>query len=145
MIGAPTFYTALQGRFSGILHWEELTSFWALLRERADNGWYIYAVGESVPARPRSGDEVRRFIDAVDALLREDHREDYCGIVYTDSRDEPTIVKVFDPHHLGVSCGFSKNPPLPGWILSRIPPLPVNDKRVLPEGRRRWWRALWSD
>lgn len=144
MTGAPAFYTALQGRFRGILDWDDLARFWALLRERADAGWYIYAIGEPVPSHPRSGAEVLRFLDAVDALLREDHREEYCGIVYTDSREDPSLVKIFDPHNLGVSCGFSKNPPLPGWILSRIPPLPLKDRRVLPESRRRWWNALWE-
>jgi hypothetical protein len=63
-----------------------------------------------------------KFIDEVDALLHHEHFEDYCGIVYTDSTKDPALIKIFDPDNFGVSCGFSNNPPLPGWVLSLIPP-----------------------
>ncbi len=138
------FYTAFRGRFVSLLSWEDLAAFWEVLRARADAGWYLYAIGEPVPRAPRSSEEVRRFIEAVDELLKRDHREDYCGIVYTDSKQAPTLVKIFDPHHLGVSCGYSIHPPMPGWVMSLLPPQPLEDRRPLPEARRRWWQALWS-
>lgn len=141
---ADDFYTAFRGRFVSLLSWEDLAAFWDVLRARAGAGWYLYAVGEPVPQAPRRAEEVRRFIEAVDALLRRDHREDYCGIVYTDSKEAPTLVKIFDPHNLGVSCGTSTHPPKPGWIMSLLPPQPLEDRRPLPEARRRWWRALWD-
>jgi hypothetical protein len=137
------FHAAFRGTFTSLLSWEALAALWDTVRARADAGWYIYAIGTPVPGTPRSADEVRRFIDAVDALLRKDHREDYCGIVYADSKDEPTFIKIFDPNNLGVSCGFSKNPPLPGWLLTRVPPEPLADRRPLPGNRQRWWDALW--
>ena len=114
------------------------------MRARAADGWYVYAIGMPLPQQPASAAEVERFIERVNHLLRDDHREDYCGIVYADDKDDPGFIKIFDPSHLGVSCGFSQNPPLPGWIMCRIPPQPLEDSRVLPAKRQRWWQALWE-
>jgi hypothetical protein len=55
-------------------------------------------------------------------LLRDEHRESYCGIVYADDLDKPRLIKIYDPNNLGSSCGSSKNPPGPGWIMSRCAP-----------------------
>ncbi len=136
---SPDFYSAFRGHFSGVLAWKELDALWAAVRSRATAGWYLYVPGEAVPAAPASAEEIVAFIEHIDALLRREHREDYCGIVYADDRAAPALIKIFDPHRLGVVCGFSANPPLPGWILSRIPPaaLPGPDEARKPRRRRR--------
>lgn len=139
------FLARFRGSFTGLLSWEQLDTFWGVLKQKAGAGWYIYAIGEPAPTAPRSDAELRTFIDRVDALLREDHRESYCGIVYTDSKTDPSFVKIFDPNYLGASCGSSKNPPLPGWILSLVPPIDLESRRPLPEKRRRWWQGLWNE
>lgn len=138
------FNAAFRGRFTNLLSWEKLEALWQTVRRQAGAGWYIYAVGLPPPTRPSTANEVNRFLDEVHALLRHDHREDYCGIVYVDNPDDPRLIKIFDPNHLGVSCGSSKSPPKPGWILSRLPPQPLEDNRVLPARRQRWWQALWA-
>ncbi|MHB1528999.1 MAG: hypothetical protein ACYDDA_04430 [Acidiferrobacteraceae bacterium] len=137
------FRARLQGYFVSLLSWEQLTSFWDILLARADAGWYVYAVGEEVPVAPRTAEQIIRFVHEVDILLHRDHDEDYCGIVYTDSRTEPTLIKIFDPNNLGSSCGSSKNPPPPRWILSLQAPEALGSAGMVPEGRRRWWNALW--
>lgn len=138
------FYRQFRGTFSGIMSWAQLDTFWEVVRQAADRGWYIYAIGEAVPTQTSGGEQVRSFIAEIDALLHKEHREDYCGIVYTDSKTEPTMIKIFDPNNLGVSCGSSTNPPLPGWIMSLIPPSELQSRRILPEGRRRWWQKIWA-
>ena len=138
------FYQAFRGHFSSLLNWEDLDAFWKTVRTRAGDGWYVYAIGMPPPRHPASADEVRKFVGRVNELLRADHDEDYCGIVYVDDKSNPGLINIFDPNHLGVSCGFSQNPPLPGWIISRIPPQPLEDSRVLPAKRQRWWQALWD-
>lgn len=138
------FYTAFRGTFSGVLRWEQLDEVWGRLRAGADNGWYLYAVGEPPPATPVERDALLRFIDEVDVLLRREHDEDYCGIVYVDDMQMPTFVKIFDPNNLGVSCGYSDNPPLPGWILSRLPPVDLQAPMPQPGNRRRWWQRLFA-
>lgn len=137
------FHTVFRGSFTGMLRWEDLDALWQRVHGNAA-GWYVYAIGEAPPTAPAGAEEVQRFIAEVDALLRQEHEEDYCGIVYADSRTEPTMIKIFDPNNLGVSCGFSDNPPLPGWVLSRLPPVALYDRAHRPESRRRWWRRLWS-
>ncbi len=138
------FQTAFRGYFTGVLSWSQLDEFWEVVRQRASAGWYLYAVGEPVPTHPSGADQVTAFIREIDVLLHAEHREDYCGIVYTDSKTEPRFIKIFDPNNLGVSCGYSDNPPLPGWIMSLIPPQELGDRRLLPGNRRRWWQKLWS-
>lgn len=81
-----------------------------MLRQPPATGWYIYAVGEVPPEAPASESHLLKFIDEIDALLHQEHDEDYCGIVYTDSKESPNYIKIFDPNNLGVSCGFSENP-----------------------------------
>jgi hypothetical protein len=137
------FTIAFRGHFTSLLRWEDLDAFWVLVRGQAA-GWYVYAIGEAPPAAPSTAAQVNVFIDEIDALLRKEHEEDYCGIVYADSKTEPTMIKIFDPNNLGVQCGFSDNPPLPGWVMSRLPPAALYDKSHRPEGRKRWWRKIFS-
>jgi hypothetical protein len=136
------FVEAFSGRFQNVLRWEQLEQLWEVLRHDVDNGWHIYAIGEQPPEEPVSAELLRTFLSEIDQLLRSEHAEDYCGIVYVDSLEAPAFVKIFDPNNLGVSCGYSDNPPLPGWILSRLPPVDLNSSTVLPGNRKRWWQRL---
>jgi hypothetical protein len=136
------FAAAFRGRFRNVLSWEQLDRLWEALRHDADNGWHIYATGETPPVEPASAEMLRSFLSEIYGLLREEHDEEYCGIVYADSFESPRFVKIYDPGNLGVSCGYSDHPPLPGWILSRLPPSDLNAAARTPANRRRWWRHL---
>lgn len=136
------FHRKMTGLLFSLLSWKQLTEFWVKVDRNA--GWYLYAVGEAVPALPASAEQVEKFILEVDALLRRDHHENYCGIVYADNVDNPTFVKIYDPNHLGSSCGSSKNTPLPGWIMSQVAPAELHLKYALPANRKRWWQGLFS-
>lgn len=142
-IEAP-FYAAFRGHFTSLLSWKDLDAFWAALRQNAAAGWYVYAIGEPLPAQPSTAEQVNNFLDKIDALLRQEHQEDYCGIVYTDSKTQASMIKIFDPNNLGAQCGFSDNPPLPGWVMSLLPPMPLEGHDYRPENRKRWWRKLWE-
>jgi hypothetical protein len=139
------FYTAFKGTFSGVLRWEQLDSLWETLRADPGSNWYLYAVGEQPPNETVSVAALTRFISEVDELLRREHNEDYCGIVYVDDMQRPSFVKIFDPNNLGVSCGYSDNPPLPGWILSKLPPADLQAPWPQPGNRRRWWQRLFAN
>ena len=141
---AQDFITAYRGSFTSMMRWHQLDDFWTLLKSQLDDSWYIYAVGEAAPEETVTKEQLMSFIDEIDILLRKEHDEDYCGIVYADNKTKPTFIKIYDPNNLGVSCGFSDNPPLPGWILSRLQPVELESALNPPNNRRRWWKRLFS-
>lgn len=143
MLSFQEFY---DGMLHGVLSWQQLTAFWPKIKadSESDSGWYIYAIGHPLPAASISAQLLARFISETDALLHRDHREDYCGIVYADDLEKPNFVKIFDPNKLGSSCGSSKSPPPPGWILSRVPPKEITSKDIVPEQRKRWLASIFG-
>jgi len=138
-----SYVDAYRGSFTSMMRWPDLEKFWENLRMQADDAWYVYAVGELTPSQPVSKAEFLTFIDEVDALLRREHDEDYCGIVYADDKETPKFIKIFDPNNLGVSCGFSEKPPLPGWIISRLQPIDL-EPTLYPKNRKHWWRKIFE-
>ncbi|RMG58977.1 MAG: hypothetical protein D6717_02065 [Gammaproteobacteria bacterium] len=138
------YLKTFRGRFVGILRWDQLDDLWARVRDDADGGWYIYAVGAPPPEAPATAEQVQRFIGEVDELLHREHEEKYCGIVYADDPEHPGFIKIFDPNNLGVVCGYSENPPLPGWVMSKMKPIDLPDALPQTGSRRRWWQKLFG-
>jgi len=137
------FYKVYKGNFSGILRWEQLDDLWLQVTKNKEMPWFVYAVGEAPPNKPVTIDEVEHFIQEVDQLLRREHDEEYCGIVYANNIEEPTFIKIFDPSNLGSACGSSDTPPLPGWILSKIKPVDLPSAFSQPNNRKRWWKSIF--
>ena len=79
------FRQAFKGRFESVLRWEQLDAFWEVLRDDAAGDWYIYAVGEPPPQQSASAELVLTFLSEIERLLRKEHEEDYCGVVFADS------------------------------------------------------------
>ncbi|NJD31723.1 MAG: hypothetical protein FIB04_07540 [Gammaproteobacteria bacterium] len=131
------------GRLRGALRWSEFDALWARLQHHCDDGWYVYAVGEAPPAAPASRAQFERFLTEIRQRLLDEHKEDYCGIVYADDHDRPSFVKIFDPNNLGMVCGTSEHPPLPGWTLSRMVPDNLQQAFPRPGSRHRWWQKLF--
>jgi len=139
-----TYLMAFRGNFTSTMRWHNLDAFWDVLKAQADDHWYIYAVGENPPDSTVDKNQLLNFIDKIDELLHKDHDEDYCGIVYIDNQQVPEFIKIFDPNNLGVSCGFSDNPPLPGWILSKVQPVELEAALNPPKNRQRWWQKIFA-
>ena len=137
------FLDAFRGSFTSALRWHHFDALWGNVHLDAAGGWYIYAIGEVPPEQPADATQVALFLKEVDQLLRDEHEEDYCGIVYADDLSDPSFIKIYDPNNLGVSCGYSDNPPLPGWVMSKIAPVSL-DAMAAPMNRRRWWQKLWG-
>jgi len=138
------YLAQFRGSFKSTLRWHDLDAFWQTLRGQNDGQWYVYAVGEEPPTSSVSSDELEQFIVEVDKLLKAEHEHDYCGIVYADNLQQPSMIKIFDPNNLGVSCGFSDNPPLPGWVLSLTQPQNLPQAFPPPGNRKRWWQSVFS-
>jgi hypothetical protein len=138
------FQQKYNGRFYSVLRWEQLDQLWDVLKENA-SGWYVYFINhEDIPLSPLEINEFLTFLNEMKTLLREDHDYDYCGIVYTDSFEHPTLVKIYDPHHLGASCGSAGYKIHPRWLLSNTPPEPIEDNTLVPNIRKRWWQRIFK-
>ncbi len=134
-----SFKKACAGRFISIMSWDELAQFWERLKARSAQDWYIYATDNAPPNTTVDSRAFCDFVNEIDTLLRAQHEEDYCSIVFVDSMSAPSILKIYDPNNLGVVCGYSDNPPLPGWILSRLPPAEIIQATARPTP---FWRKL---
>ena len=134
------FEKALSGRFEGILRWADLDKLWGVL-EQQDKPYYVYEIGHDVPSSPLVGRALRERVAEIDKILRENHKEDYCGIVYVDDPDNPSLIKVFGPKNLGASCGTSGAKVWPRWVISRIKPMEVGEK-LDETGKPAWWKSF---
>jgi len=133
---ASAFSQHLNGKFIGMLHWPQLDELW--LKVKAEpQGWYASQPGQVEPAAPLDAEALRHFIDEIDALLRREHKQDFCGIVYADNREQPGFIKIYDPHNMGSFCSCSSTPVEPLWVLSRIKPVSSSNGKPTP-----WWRSL---
>jgi hypothetical protein len=141
---SSSFLTAFRGHFWGVRHWHQLDELWEQLIKTPQDAWYVYAVGDTPPITPIQSIQLAKVLNELNALLKRDHDEDYCGIVYVDSLKEPSFIKVFDPNNLGSVCGSSRNPPLPSWIISKIPPINLPEAMPQPTNRRHWWQKLFA-
>ncbi|MES9855079.1 MAG: hypothetical protein ABW166_00545 [Sedimenticola sp.] len=138
------YLTAFRGSFTSALRWHHLDDLWQRLRQQPGVDWYIYAIGETPPSACADRERFHAFIQEVDLLLRREHHEDYCGIVYADDLKVPGFIKIYDPNNLGVSCGYSDNPPLPGWVMSKLKPCDIPANQVLAANRKQWWRRIFN-
>jgi hypothetical protein len=139
-VAQSEFDTLFNGTLYSLLSWDHLSRFWDGLDKGA--GWYIYALGEARPESRADAAHVEAFVREIDGLLRREHDEDFCGIVYADDLAQPSLIKIYDPNHLGVSCGSSHHRILPGWVMSRVPPSDLSPSHLVPQGRKRWWQEL---
>lgn len=139
MSETPDYMQTFKGYFRGIKSWDDLSKLWDSLRQENHGQWYVYATDERPPASPLPVTELEQFIQLTDKYLRDNHEEDYCGIVYVDNIDELGFIKIYDPNNLGVVCGFSDNPPLPKWVLSQIKPVDIEAATTPPS---RWKKLL---
>lgn len=133
-----------RGAFTNMLRWEQFDRLWEKLRSSSQR-WYIYQLDQPPPQQACTEKEWRDFLDQSATRLRNDHGEDYCGIVYVDKPEQPSFIKIYDPHNLGVVCGISDAPPpLPGWVLSVDKPTVITrDIFAIPK-RKPWWKFFWK-
>ncbi|MDM8559052.1 hypothetical protein [Candidatus Parabeggiatoa sp. HSG14] len=138
-----SFQKHYKGRFINMLRWSQLDQLWDKVKAQPED-WYIYFVGETTPITPADAVALNHFIEEIDQLLHKEHQYDYCGIVYADNKEKPSMVKIFDPHNLGSSCGSSGIAIPPRWLLTRILPESIVDEAPIPNNRKRWWQRLFS-
>ena len=135
---AAAFRARLGGTFQGVMRWEGLDALWSRLRL---GRWFVYQTDLAPPAEPLDGDALAARLAEIDAELRREHAYDYCGIVYVDDPEAPTLVKVYDPANLGTSCSHGDAPIPPKWILCTARPASIAREAPAPAFRWRLWRS----
>jgi len=120
-----TAVATIPDELRGILNWDDLDHLWDRVTDPDGGPWFLYQAGREPADAPATPREVAAFVAEVDTVLRREHREDYCGIVYTDDPARPTYVKVYHPRGLGSSCALPGHAVPPAWVLSRHGPVAV--------------------
>ena len=132
------FEQSLSGRFENMLSWAQLDALWDKVNSSTGK-WYLYEIGMDVPETPLSDKELAIEIKNLDEILRANHDHDYCGIVYADNPDAPTLIKIYGPKNLGASCGSSGSKVWPRWVLSNAQPSAVG-VALDGGGKPKWWQ-----
>lgn len=118
------FWRQYQARTSGILSWADLDAFWVELAASGQD-WYVFDPFTDPPESPATADVFKTTLLTAEVLVNQRRDRSHSGAVYVDDRNAPTMVKVFDPVHMGSSCGCSGEAILPRWIFSHIKPDPL--------------------
>ncbi|OUD12516.1 hypothetical protein [Thioflexithrix psekupsensis] len=137
-----TFTEQFWGSFQGILNWSQLDELWQTMQIQSQ-AWYLYQPYQPLPQTPLTPNELQQILTELNEFLRKNHPYDYCGIVYANSVQLPSLVKVFHPNHLGASCGSSGEKILPQWIFTQLPPERLELPTTTPSKWQRWW-PRWS-
>ncbi len=122
---ADDFLRLFHGDHQGVLKWEHLDALWEKLRAEADGQWYIITHGDPLPEEPASAQTIDQFLRFLDDTIRKHQDPVYCGFVFVDNRENPNLIKIFNPKLLGCGGGpASHGPSMPHWMLSRVAPVP---------------------
>ncbi len=135
-----TFLARYNGRMKGVLRWSQLENIWQNLN--ADDKWYLYEIGADLPEETLSKKALKQAIQQIDAFLRAEHDADYCGVVYTDDLQTPSLLKIYHPKKMGASCGSSGSTVLPKWTLSTMPPVDLVEWSLQKDEKPSWWKHM---
>ena len=124
----------------GVLRWPQLEAIWQTLD--ANDGWYLYEIGGELPSYTVSASELEDSVNEMDRFLHAEHEADYCGVVYTDDFDKPSLLKIYHPKKMGASCGSSGSTVLPRWTLSRQTPVDLLAWSLERDEKPAWWKQL---
>lgn len=134
------FLSVYTGRTHGVLRWEQLDALWQIVLENDD--WFAYEIGAPLPSQPLDSAALAAFIEEANAFLRAEHEEKYCGVVYTDSFEQPSLLKIYHPKKMGASCGSSGSITLPRWTLSTSKPVNLLDWAAEKQQKPAWWKQM---
>ncbi|CAB9543292.1 hypothetical protein [uncultured Gammaproteobacteria bacterium] len=129
------YLAQFQDRFIGIMQWEDCHALFEKLSNNP-NDWYLYNTSKVVPKTVVNANDFLNAINNIKKVIKSEHQERYCGIVYTNDLNNPDFVKIFHPNNLGKSCGSSENPPIPQWLLSKIKPIDIIKRFDLPSEKK---------
>ena len=107
---------------------EECYDFFTSLKSNPCD-WYLYDTDKSPSLETLSKESFIQTIEEIKNIIKTDHSESYCGLVYVDDLNNPELFKIFHPKNMGKTCGGSDNPPLPRWVFSKTLPESLEVKK----------------
>jgi len=115
----------MPGTLAGIIDWHLLDQVFSIIQHSNDAKWRLYSndipmLGENRSKDVDTGGDLKSSLNAINAYLRQSHPRDYCGLVFTDSFTEPTLIRIFDPKFLTSMCNIYGNTPAPSWVISTM-------------------------
>lgn len=134
------FLDIYNGRMSGVLRWSQLDNIWQTLDRRQQ--WYLYEIGDVVPKHSINATELKHAIQDIDGFLHQQHDVDYCGVVYADNLESPSLLKIYHPRKMGASCGSRDSTVLPKWTLSTLPPIDLLEWSLEKDQKPSWWKHM---
>ena len=140
--GQKLSYQALsEGRLLGVLKWPHFETLWAYLGTHPD-GWYVWDLQKpDVPEQTLGVEQFRSFLEVSEAYLRDRHRVEHFGVIYTDNLEAPSFMKIYDPKNMGSACNTSGEPVAPRWIVSLVKPIQITAAPLPPKkGFRRFFQ-----
>jgi TusA-related sulfurtransferase len=115
----------MPGTLAGIIDWQVLEQIFSIVQNSNDSKWCLYSNDTPLPGDKRSkdvdtGGDLASSLQLLNAYLRQSHPRNYCGLVFTDSLTEPTLIRIFDPKFLTSMCNIYGNTPAPSWVISTM-------------------------
>lgn len=115
----------MPGTLAGIIDWHVLDRIFSAIQHSDDSKWRLYSNDTPLPGdhRPNTvdtGGTLASSLKALSAYLRQSHPRNYCGLVFTDSLTEPTLIRIFNPKYLTSMCNIYGNTPAPSWVISTM-------------------------
>jgi TusA-related sulfurtransferase len=115
----------MPGTLAGIIDWQILDQIFSHIQHSDDSKWRLYRNDTPPPGDKRSkdvdtGGDLASSLQSLNAYLRQSHPRNYCGLVFTDSFMEPTLIRIFDPKFLTSMCNIYGNTPAPSWVISTM-------------------------
>jgi TusA-related sulfurtransferase len=106
-----------------VIDWHVLDQIWHFIQHSEYSKWHVFENDTPLPAenRPNVVDtrgELASSLKALKDYLRQSHPQRYCGLVFTDSFTEPTLIRIFDPKLVTSMCNIYGNTPAPSWVIS---------------------------
>ena len=110
---------------AGIIDWDILDQIWHVIQHSDDSTWQVFNNDTPLPGENRAtivdtSGGLASSLKALKAHLRQSHQHDYCGLVFTDSLTEPTLIRIFDPKFITSMCNIYGDTPAPSWVISTM-------------------------
>lgn len=115
----------MSGTLAGVIDWHSLDQIWDFIEHSGDSRWHVFNIDTPLQGDSRANivdtsADLASSLETLKGYLRQSHQQDYCGLVFTDSLTDPTLIRIFDPKFITSMCNIYGNAPAPSWVISTM-------------------------